>query len=238
MRLVRGASDLKVETLINLITQLNQEPTLVFCNHREAVQRISLLLTKKNFKHGVFHGGLEQIDREKSLIKFRSGAHNVLIATDLAARGLDIPLIKHVIHFQYPVNKRDFLHRNGRTARMHAEGTAYLILSNEESLPDYLDEDIGKKIEEHALKPELKSYPEPLYESLYISAGKKDKIRKSDILGFLTQSVGAAGADIGLIVVLDKSSYVAVNRNKLEMILANLKDSKIKKMKVKIEVAS
>ena len=164
LRLVRGASELKVETLINLITQFNQEPTLVFCNHREAVERISILLVKKNFKHGVFHGGMEQIDREKSLIKFRSGSHNVLIATDLAARGLDIPLIKHIVHFQYPVNHSEFIHRNGRTARMHAEGTAYLILSDEESIPEYID----GKIEEFTLSAESKSYPEPLYECFYI----------------------------------------------------------------------
>ena len=107
---------------------------LVFCNHRDAVERISVLLRQNKFEHGILHGAMEQIDREKNLIKFRGGAHNVLIATDLASRGLDIPEIRHVVHYQWPPQQEAFLHRNGRTARMHAEGQAYLLLAIDEEM--------------------------------------------------------------------------------------------------------
>jgi len=97
---------------------------LVFCNHREAVERISSLFTSNRLESGILHGAMEQMDREKNLIKFRGGAHNILIATDLASRGLDIPEIKHVVHYQLPPKLEGFIHRNGRTARMHADGIA------------------------------------------------------------------------------------------------------------------
>lgn len=234
LHLVKTASDSKPETLMQLVSQFNQEPALIFCNHREAVERISLILKKQKFEHAVFHGALEQIEREKSLIKFRSGSHNVLVATDLASRGLDIPLIKHVVHFQCPVDKSEFLHRNGRTARMHAEGAAYLILGEDEELPSYLN----NQIDEFVLDPSLRSYPRPAFSCLYVSAGKKDKISKGDILGFFTQVGGLSGDDIGLISVLDNASYIAINRIKADTFLSNIKDPKIKKMKVRIQIAN
>lgn len=234
LHLIRTAQDMKAATLMQLLEQFNQEPALVFCNHREAVDRLSLILKKQNFEHGIFYGDLEQIDREKSLIKFRSGAHNVLIATDLAARGLDIPLIKHVVHFQCPLNDTEFLHRNGRTARMHAEGAAYLILAQDEQLPTYLD----CRIEELSINPSSKSPSLPTYSCVYVSAGKQDKISKGDILGFLTQVGCLAGEDIGLISVLDKSSFVAIRRSKVDSFLSNIQNPRIKKLKVKIQIAT
>ncbi len=233
LSLVRTPSDEKVETLMHLVKSFNQEPTLVFCNHREAVERISALLSKHHFDHGVFHGALEQIDREKSLIKFRGGAHNVLIATDLASRGLDIPEIRHVVHYQCPVHHSEFLHRNGRTARMHADGSAYLILADDESLPDYLD----TKLPLLKVNPFTGIVADPDFVCLYISAGKKDKISKGDVVGFLTKSGGLTGADIGLITIIDNASYVAVKRDKTMSVLKNIKDQKIKKVRVKVEEA-
>ena len=231
---VRSVGDFKVETLVQLVAHFNQEPTIVFCNHREAVERISYVLKKLNFEHGILHGAMEQIDREKSLIKFRSGAHNVLIATDLASRGLDVPVIKHVVHFQCPIHVNEFIHRNGRTARMHADGAAYMILTEEEEFPSYLK----TGIEEFELKPMKKSLPAPEFSCIYVSAGKKDNVSRGDILGFLTKSGGLNGTDIGLISVLDKSSYVAVSRLKVDDFLKKIKDPKIKKVKVKIQLAT
>ena len=206
---------------------------MVFCNHIESVQRLSALLKKHNFEHGVFHGDLEQIDREKNLIRFRGGATTVLIATDLAARGLDIPEIRHIVHYQLPHQHDAFLHRNGRTARMHASGQAYLILANDEKLQPYMDPDM----KEMTVHPQLKLPAPPEYVCLYISAGKKEKINKGDIAGLLTKKGGLQADEIGLITTLDHASYVSVKRNTLNKLMAGIKDEKLKKQKVKIEVA-
>jgi superfamily II DNA/RNA helicase len=234
LKLIHTSSIDKVETLMRLVAGFNQEVCLVFCNHRDAVDRISVLLTQHKIDHGTLHGAMEQIDREKNLIKFRGGAHNILIATDLASRGLDIPEIKHVVHYQLPPQQDAFLHRNGRTARMHAEGQAYLVLANDETLPGYID----KSVEEVFVDKKLKKLPPPFYSCLYISAGKKDKISKGDIVGLLTKKGGLQSADIGLITTLDFSSYVSVKRDLVSKVLAGIKNEKLKNTKVKIEVAS
>jgi superfamily II DNA/RNA helicase len=224
----------KVDTLMRLVAGFNQEVCLVFCNHRDAVERISALLTQHKLDHGTLHGAMEQIDREKNLIKFRGGAHNILIATDLASRGLDIPEIKHVVHYQLPLQEEAFIHRNGRTARMHAEGQAYLILADDEKLPEYMSE----SIEELRVSKKLFLPPPPKFVCLYISAGKKDKISKGDIVGLLTKKGGLQNNDIGLISILDFASYVSVKRALATKMLTNVKNEKLKKIKVKIEVAS
>lgn len=234
LNVVHCKSTDKVEALMRLVASFNQEACLVFCNHREAVDRISTLLTRHQFEHGTLHGALEQIDREKNLIKFRGGAHNVLIATDLASRGLDIPEIKHIVHYQLPPKEEAFIHRNGRTARMHAEGKVYLVVADDETLPDYID----SSIPEYHVAPKLKLPAPPLYVCLYISAGKKNKISKGDIVGLLTKKGGLTSDDIGLITTLDFTSYVCVKRPTINKLLKDLKDQKLKNIKVKIEVAS
>jgi superfamily II DNA/RNA helicase len=234
LKLVRTNSTDKVETLMRLVASFNQEVCLVFCNHRDTVERISSLLAENKFEHGILHGAMEQIDREKNLIKFRGGAHNTLIATDLASRGLDIPEIKHVVHYQLPPQLEAFTHRNGRTARMHAEGQAYLVGALDEALPEYID----KSIEEIKVNNKLKLPPPPAFACLYISAGKKDKISKGDIVGLLTKKGGLQSDDIGLITSLDFSSYVSIKRALVGPVLAAIKNEKLKKLKVKIEVAN
>jgi superfamily II DNA/RNA helicase len=224
----------KVDALMKLVASFNQEVCLVFCNHRDAVERISLLFKSKDFEHGIFHGAMEQIDREKNLIRFRGGAHNVLISTDLAARGLDIPEIRHVIHYQLPPKEDAFIHGNGRTARMHAHGEAYLILADDEKLPYY----ITQNVETIPVPKSLQLPPPPTYATLYISAGRKDKVSKGDIAGFLAKKGGLTGDEIGLITPLDYSSYVSIKRTLVNKVLAAIKDEKLKNLKVKIEVAS
>ncbi len=234
LKVVHTNSTDKVDTVMKLVAGFNQEVCLIFCNHRDAVERISTLFTDNNFEHGIFHGALEQIDREKNLIKFRGGAHNVLISTDLAARGLDIPKIKHVVHYQLPPQYDAFVHRNGRTARMHAEGQAYLILADDETLPEYIDKDVETlKVHHKLILP-----PPPQYACIYISAGKKDKINKGDIAGLLMKKGGLQLDEIGLITSLDYSSYVAVKRSVAEKLLVTLKDERIKNTKVKMAIAN
>lgn len=222
----------KLDTLFSLICKIGNKATLVFCNHREAVDRISDLLWDRGIIHDIFHGGMEQEDRERALLKFRNGSHRLLITTDLASRGLDIPEIEYIIHYQLPHNEEAFTHRNGRTARMHAKGTAYLILSEDEK-QDYLKQ-----------KPEIEKLPENLslpditpWATLYIAAGKKDKINKVDIVGLLLKKGELPKDDLGLIEVLDNTSYAAVKRTQIEKLVDRLKGEKIKNKKVKIEIS-
>jgi len=222
----------KLDTLFALICKIGDKATLIFCNHREAVDRISELLWDRGLIHDVFHGGMEQDDRERALLKFRNGSHRLLITTDLASRGLDIPEIEYIVHYQLPHNEEAFTHRNGRTARMHAKGTSYLILTADEKLA-YLKQ--APEIEE---LPEKLTIPQPTpWATLYIAAGKKDKINKVDIVGLLLQKGGLVKEDLGLIEVLDYSSYAAVKRNKIEKTVQLLKAEKIKNKKVKIEIS-
>ncbi|RYY29913.1 MAG: ATP-dependent helicase, partial [Sphingobacteriaceae bacterium] len=222
----------KLDVLFALICKIGNAATLVFCNHREAVDRISDLLWERGMPNGTFHGGMEQEDRERALLKFRNGSYPVLITTDLASRGLDIPEIEHVIHYQLPHNEEAFTHRNGRTARMHAKGTSYLILSPEEK-PAYL-----KAFPEEETLPEKLVLPPPArWTTLYIAAGKKDKVNKVDVVGLLLQKGGLAKEDLGLIEVLDYTAYAAINTKKIEQVVALLKQEKIKNKKVKIEIS-
>jgi len=226
-------ADEKLEALFSLICKIGNKVTLVFCNHRDAVDRISDLLWEMRVIHDVFHGGMEQEDREKALIKFRNGSTQLLITTDLASRGLDIPEIEYIIHYQLPHNKEAFTHRNGRTARMHAAGTSYLMLTPEERY-DYLETE-----PEIEVLPGNKKMPEPtLWATLYIGAGKKDKVNKIDIVGLLLKKTKLAKDDIGLIEVLDYSSYVAVKRKLIKQTVEMIKNEKIKNKKVKIDIAT
>ena len=223
----------KLETLYKLVCSLGSESTLVFCNHRESVDRVGNYLRSMKVYCEVFHGGMEQDKRERALYKFRNGSCSILISTDLAARGLDIADIKHVVHYHLPVAKDGFIHRNGRTARWESEGNAYLILHPEETLPDYLPEE-----------PEAFALPEPTpqpalpaYVTLYIGKGKKDKINKIDIVGFLSKKGKLGREDVGRIDVKDHYAYAAISRSKAKQMLKLVQNEKIKGVKALIELA-
>ncbi|WP_293785970.1 DEAD/DEAH box helicase [uncultured Pedobacter sp.] len=223
----------KLDYLFRLLSKIGSKNTLVFCNHRETVDRISDLLFENGLGHDVFHGGMEQFDREKALLKFRNGSHRILITTDLAARGLDIPEVEHIVHYQLPYTEDAYIHRNGRTARMHAKGTAYAILTIEENykyLPDDIEEEV---LDNHYALPE-----ESDWITLYLAHGKKDKINKIDIVGLFLQKGDLARDDLGLIEVKDTTSYVAIKRSKISQLLKKLNGEKIKGKKLKLEVAS
>lgn len=219
----------KLDTLYALLGELKGESALVFCNLREAVERVSNYLTGRNVDNGCFHGGMEQLDRERVLSKFRNGSTSVLISTDLAARGLDIPDVKHVIHYHPPVNEESFIHRNGRTARMHAEGDAYLILNEKEFVPEYIT-----LVPDEFFLPEKVKVPMPSeWATLTINKGKRDKLSKKDIVGFLFQKGGLDKDDLGLIEVKESYSFAAVKRTKLKALLKRIEEEKIKNMKAK-----
>lgn len=222
----------KLKTLFSLICMIGNHSALVFCNHREAVDRISGLLGDMGLDHGVFHGGMEQEDREKALLKFRNGSYRLLITTDLASRGLDIPEIEYVIHYQLPNNEEAFLHRNGRTARMHSGGTVYVIMTENEK-PSFL----GNDIEAETL-PEQDTIPENTgWATVYIGAGRKDKVNKIDVAGLLMKKGKLEKDELGLIEIQDFASYAGVSRTKIDSMLKLLKNEKIKNKKIKIDIS-
>ena len=223
----------KLETLYKLLCTLGSESTLVFCNHRESVDRVGKYLQSQKLPCGIFHGGMEQEDRERSLYKFRNGSCHVLISTDLAARGLDIPDIDHIVHYHMPIQEDGYIHRNGRTARWEAEGNSYIILHGEETLPAYVSEE-----------PEIFELPEqtpkpsqPEFVTLYIGKGKKDKINKIDIVGFLSKKGNLGKEEIGRIDVKDHYAFAAVSRKKVKQTLQLIRNEKIKGVKTRIEEA-
>lgn len=223
----------KSEILFRLICFLGNKPMIVFCNHRESVERTSGLLSQKGIVNEFYHGAMEQQERDSALCKFKNGTTNVLVTTDLASRGLDIPGIKYIIHYHLPATEEIFIHRNGRTARMDAGGTCILILSAEEKMPSYIKEDV-----EDIQLPETITLPDkPKWSTLFIGAGKKDKVNKIDIVGFLSNKGQLKKDDIGLIEVKDFFSFVAIRKLKMGNVMQLIKDEKIKNKKVKMAIA-
>lgn len=233
VKLVLSPEKDKIETLFNLICSLDSEPALIFCNHREVTERISDLLIQKGIQTGYYHGGMDQDDRERILVQFRNGSLNYLVTTDLAARGLDIPEMNHVIHYHLPSKESEFVHRNGRTARMHASGTAYIIQFKEDKMPDYISDDLD--VLQISKGKSLPNRPE--YQTIYVSGGKKNKLNKSDIVGFFLQKGKLDKSDLGLIEVKDFISFAAVRSSAVKTLLPNIRDEKMKGKKYKIEVA-
>ena len=230
---VKSEDDDKLDTLFRLICHLGNRSTIVFCNHRDTVEETSAMLRNKGIISTYYHGALEQRDREVALAKFRNGSVNVLVTTDLASRGLDIPNIRYIIHYHLPASEDIFTHRNGRTARMEASGTAILVVGPEEYIPTYITSVIEPiELPEEVLIPE-----KPKWTTLFVGAGKKDKLNKIDIVGFLIHKGNLKQEDIGLIEVKDFFSFVAVRKVKVPNTLQLIKDEKIKNKKVKIDVA-
>jgi superfamily II DNA/RNA helicase len=223
----------KADTLFRLICLLGNRSTIVFCNHRESVDRTSALLKEKGLVNVFYHGALEQQERDSALCKFRNGTSNVLVTTDLASRGLDIPNIRYIVHYHLPATEDVYTHRNGRTARMDASGTVILIVGPDEKLPAYVPADTeAVELPEHAVLPE-----KPKWSTLFIGAGKKDKVNKIDIVGFLSHKGELKKEDIGLIEVKDFFSFVAIRKSKASTTLQLVKTEKIKGKKVRIDVA-
>jgi len=233
LQLVISKEKDKINSLFHLICSLQSEQAIIFCNHRDAAERISDTLTEKGIYATYYHGGMDQEERERALIQFRNGSVSYLVTTDLAARGLDIPEMKHVIHYHLPAKEDEFTHRNGRTARMLASGTAYIIIHESEKKLDYID--YGMKVLNVENATKLPKAPE--FQTIYISGGKKTKLNKIDIVGFFSQKGKLEKGDLGLIEVKDFISFAAVKSKKVKDLLHNIRDEKMKGKKFKIEVA-
>ncbi len=221
----------KLNTLAQLLTHLNGTPAIVFVAHRESAERIYDYLKSLKFYASCYHGGMQQEDRERSLYKFRAGSTNVLVSTDLAARGLDIPEVGAVVHYHLPADQETLTHRSGRTARWTASGTIHLILGPEERLPECYPATAECLDVDDVL---IKACPSQ-WTTLYIGRGKRDKLSKMDIVGFLCKKGGCVASDIGRIDVAPNYAYVAVNRDIAPSMLKQIKGEKIKGMKTLIE---
>ena len=231
IRKVQSPEKDKLETLRRLLCQLGDDSSIVFLNYRESVERTAAYLEEHGFTISSFHGGLEQKQREDALYRFSNGSANILVSTDLASRGLDIPDIRNIIHYHLPEGEDGYIHRVGRTARWDAHGDSYFILGPEESIPDYVDVDV----EDYELSTEAAPVPVPRMATIYIGKGKKDKISKGDIVGLLCKQAGLSGSEIGRIDVKDYYAYVAVVRSKLMQVLKQLNGQKIKGLKTLFE---
>ena len=224
----------KLETLRNLLLGFGDESSIVFLNYRDSVERVNNYLTEQGFVTSFFHGGLEQKQREAALYRFSNGSANVLVATDLASRGLDIPGIQNIIHYHMPESEEGYVHRVGRTARWDKQGRAFFITGPEEHIPEYVE----GNIEEYSLPSlprEGQGVSLPRMATLYIGKGKKDKVSKGDIVGFLCKKGGLQADEIGRIDVNDRYTYVAVKREKLQQVVSQTQGEKIKGIKTIIE---
>ncbi len=220
----------KLQTLVDALCHLGNQPGIVFCNFKDSIQRVSDFLWDHNIPHGCFYGGLEQQDRERALIKFRNGTHQLIIATDLAARGIDVPEIKFIIHYHLPLKSAEFTHRNGRTARMHNEGTAYVLKWENETLPDFIQNPAIETLEK-------KAPPKPSkWKTVFISGGRKDKISKGDIAGLCFKQGFLEKEELGTIELKQDCAFVAVLATKTTQLVRNIDNTKLKKRKVRVRV--
>ena len=218
----------KLETLGKSICYFGGGPGIVFCNYKDSIQRVSDYLSSMNIPHGCFYGGMEQKDRERALIKFRNGTHQLLIATDLAARGIDVPEIKFIIHYHLPHRAEEFTHRNGRTARMLREGTAYVLHWEGEDLPDFIDLDYTEYIEEAPVPPA------PSWTTLFISGGRQDKISKGDIAGLFFKQGELDRSELGVIELKQDCAFAAVHTTKVDQVVRYTNNTRLKKKKVRV----
>jgi len=227
----------KLETLKELLNALpDQRPAIIFSGFRESSERIAHYLQEQGIQCALYHGGLNQDLRDKALIRLRSNTVRFMSATDLGARGLDIPEVGHIIHYHLPNDEATFTHRNGRTARMGASGNAYFIVGPNEFLPEFIDSNLPyftltKKNSLPLREGQGGSLREGQGGSLtlvYIGRGKKEKISKGDILGFFTKNGGITGDKIGRIDIQEHCSYCAISSDVVNEVLDKVKGLKIK----------
>jgi len=230
VKTVVSPSKNKLATLLRLLKHVGNEPGIIFCNLKDSIEVVSDFLEENNIRFGCFHGGMDQKDRERSLIKFRNGTNQVIIASDVAARGLDIPEVKYIVHYELPIHSDDFTHRNGRTARIAAKGTAYILKWEKENLPDFIKNSSPENINSKA------EYVAPYWETLFISGGRKDKISKGDIAGLFIKQGNLSKEQLGVIELKQDCTFVAVPISNAEELINKLNNTRLKKKKVRVSI--
>ena len=220
----------KLDTLVALLKHIGKAQGIIFCNFKDTIQYVSDHLTQTGIAHGQYYGGLEQRDRERALIKFRNGTDNILLSTDLAARGIDVSDIGYIIHYQLPLKEEEFIHRNGRTARMNSDGTAYVIKWDQEALPDFISSIPRESLTDRPLPPRSK------WTTLFISGGRKDKISKGDIAGLFFKMGNLSKGELGNIELKQDCAFVAVPISKSQKLIQTLNNTRLKKKKVRVKL--
>lgn len=224
----------KLAALRTLLYCIPQGKTIIFANYRDAVSRIYQNLKDNQISAGIYHGALEQMDREKAIAMFNNESYPILVSTDLGSRGLDIKEVKNIIHYHLPVSQESYTHRNGRTARVDKTGDVYILTHHDEQLPDFVTIDETFNLPE---KCEQKSIVNR-NSTLYFKAGKKEKISKADIVGFIANNSQITPNEIGVINVYDHYALVAIPKQKAKTAVSQLLKAKIKGKKIRIEIAS
>lgn len=219
----------KLDTLVGLLRTMSGGRVIVFVNHRESAERVFERLMRDRVPAVLYHGALDQQHRRMAVERLENGSAPVMVATDLASRGLDIPEIDAVVHYHQALEKETWTHRNGRTARQGAQGSVYVILSEGELLPEGVVAD--RRLEE--LTPSGSGIVAEM-RSLYINAGKKEKISKGDVAGYVMQKGGLSREEVGRIMVDDHYSLVAVAAGKARGVVAALAPHKLKNKRVKV----
>ena len=227
---VNSASKDKLDTLRDLLLTLDGGKAIVFANYRESAERIHQWLTRRDIDSVLYHGALDQQERECAVAMFNNGSANVLVSTDLASRGLDIDTVEHIIHYHVPVSEQTYVHRNGRTARVAATGEAYVIVAPDEQLPAWISID-----EPLILNPVATASRAPMA-TLYFQAGKKEKLSRGDIMGFIANNGGIEASEIGRIDVRDHYALAAIPRQQAQATLKRLQTAKVKGRKVRISL--
>jgi len=222
----------RLDALAALLEKLKGQPGIIFCNFKESLFDASDFLLDQKIEHECYYGGLEQIDRERALVKFRNGTCQLLLATDLAARGLDIPEIKFIIHLELPYHPNEFTHRNGRTARMNAKGAAYVLHKKSKPLPEFIKATQPEALDLKDMASQVQHAQK--WSTLHITGGRRDKISKGDIAGLFFKVGGLSKEQLGVIELQQSYSYVAVDRKLAHQIVERTNNERLKKKKVRV----
>ncbi len=233
----------KQNVLMRVLQQHPKNSVLIFCNQKSTVDELLQKFTEQKIPCGALHGDIEQRDRDRIISLFRNNSYRILIATDVAARGLDIDHLELVVNYDFPLQTESYIHRIGRTGRAGRAGAAVLLTKPIESMKiRELEQASGSKMQ----RPKLgfknqhsigASHSAAIMQTLSISGGRKDKLRPGDILGALTNpAMGLKAADVGKIEILEHQSLVAISAHHASMVLQKLRESKIKGHKFQIKI--
>ena len=225
----------KLDSLVKALQFIGHKPGIIFCNFRDALDRVSDYLNEHNIEHEPYHGGMEQLDRERALIKFRNGTSHFLLATDLAARGLDVPEIEFILHYHLPPHEKEFTHRNGRTARMNRDGIAYILHWEGEELPEYIQAIETESLHVDDLQKATHS-ASTQWKTLYITGGRRDKISKGDVAGLFIKQGKVKKEQVGVIEIKQDSTYVGVDAKIALKLIEKTNNSRLKTKKVRISI--
>ncbi|WP_276495849.1 DEAD/DEAH box helicase [Pontibacter litorisediminis] len=228
----------KPEALVQLLQSISSAGTVVFVNARLSTEEVAQHLQEHGFAARALHGKLEQRERDKTMTLFRNGTAAILVATDLAARGLDMDVVQQIIHYELPQHQDAYLHRSGRTGRAGKSGTVYTLLNPRElqKLEQWPEVQVNEWLDPRELTSTntLAPVEAPALTTLHISGGRKDKLSPRDIVGALIAEVGLSAAEIGKIEIQDHHSFVAIPEEAAGTAVKKLNGAKIKGKKYKV----